>query len=52
VLLPFLPLPRIEKLLRLGSADMISFYENARALAECLSEAYGEPFHQQLMEAL
>jgi|SRR6185312_2653705 hypothetical protein len=49
---PFLPLPTFEALLELGSADMISFYENARALAESFSEAYGESMHRQLMEAL
>jgi hypothetical protein len=51
-LLPFLPPPRFEALLKLGSADMISFYQNARALAQSFSEAYGENFHQQIMEAL
>jgi hypothetical protein len=51
-LAPFLPLPTFAALLELGSADMISFYENARALAESFSEAYGENVHRQLMEAL
>jgi hypothetical protein len=51
-LLPFSQPPTFNALLSLGSADMISFYESARALAEAFSEAYGEDYHQRLVEAL
>ena len=51
-LLPFLPLPSFETLLKSGSADMISFYENVKQLAELFSLAYGEEYHDKLMQAL
>ncbi len=51
-LLPFLPLPSFESLLRLGSADMISFYEKARQQAELFSLAYGDDYHEKLVQAL
>ncbi len=51
-LLPFLPLPSFESLLRLGSADMISFYEKAKQQAELFSLAYGDEYHEKLVQAL
>jgi hypothetical protein len=51
-LLPFLPLPSFETLIESGSADMISFYENVKHLAELFSLAYGEEYHDKLMRAL
>ena len=51
-LLPFLPLPSFETLLQSGSADMISFYERVKQLAELFSLAYGEEYHDKLMQAL
>lgn len=51
-LLPFLPLPSFEGLLRAGSADMIGFYEKVRQQAELFSLAYGDDYHDRLMESL
>jgi hypothetical protein len=51
-LLPFLPLPSFKRLLRAGSADMISFYEKVKQQAELFSLAYGDDYHDRLMEAL
>ena len=51
-LLPFLAPPSFRRLLRLGSPEMISFYDNLRAAAETFSQAYGEDYHQQLMQVL
>jgi len=51
-LMPFAPLPSFDTLSRLGSADMISFYETARSLAEVFSLAYGDEYHQKLVQAL
>jgi hypothetical protein len=50
--LPFVEPPTFRTLLRLGSGDMISFYQNARALAEAFSRVYGENYHQKLAQAL
>jgi hypothetical protein len=50
-LTPFAPPPSFSAL-SLGSADMISFYETACALAEVFSLAYGDEYHQKLMQAL
>ena len=51
-LLPFLQLPSFSSLLRVGSADMISYYENITALGETFSLAYGEEFHQRFLGSL
>jgi hypothetical protein len=51
-LMPFAPLPSFSTLSRLGSADMIAFYEMVRAQAEVFSLAYGDEYHQKLMQAL
>jgi hypothetical protein len=51
-ILPFLPLPSFEELLRVGSADMISFYEKMKQQAELFSMAYGEEYHDKLVEAM
>ena len=51
-LLPFAPPPSFNTLVRVGSSEMISFYQNVIALAEVFSLAYGEDYHQKLMEAL
>jgi hypothetical protein len=50
--LPFLPPPSFENLLKKGSSDLVSFYETAKILAETFSMAYGEEFHQQFIAAL
>jgi len=51
-LLPFAEPPTFKTLLRFGSADLISFYQNATALAEGFSRVYGENYHQKLVSAL
>jgi hypothetical protein len=51
-LLPFTPPPRFTALVDRGSSDMISFYEIVKAMAEVFSLAYGDDYHQKLMQAL
>lgn len=51
-LLPYMAPPSFKTLLRLGSTDMISFYDKIRESAETFSRAYGEDYHQQLMQVL
>jgi hypothetical protein len=51
-LLPLAQPPTFKTLLGLGSADMISFYQNARSLAEAFSRVYGDGYHQKLVQAL
>lgn len=51
-LLPFAPAPSFVTLVRLGSWEMITFYERMKALAEVFSLAYGEEYHEKLMQAL
>jgi hypothetical protein len=50
--LPFLPSPSFNTLLKKGSSDMVSFYETAKVLAESFSLAYGDDFHHQFVAAL
>ncbi len=49
---PFAEAPSFDSLHRRGSADMIAFYDTARALAEAFSQAYGPVYHQKLTAAL
>ena len=49
---PFAQPPTLKTLIGLGSADMISFYQKARELAEGFSFIYGKDYHQELVEAL
>lgn len=51
-LLPFIAPPSFKDLVRVGSPEMISFYDNVRQTAEAFSHAYGEDYHQQLMQVL
>lgn len=51
-LFPWAPVPTFSTLLRLGSADMIAFYDKIRETAELFSVAYGEEYHQKLMQVL
>jgi hypothetical protein len=51
-LLPFVPPPSFATLVRRGSSDMIGFYEGVKTLAETFSLAYGDDYHQELMQAL
>jgi len=52
VLLPFAPPPSFATLVQRGSSDMISFYETVKTMAEIFSLAYGEEYHEKLMQAL
>ena len=49
---PFAQPPTFKTLIGLGSADMISFYQKARELAEGFSLIYGKDYHEKLVEAL
>jgi len=51
-ILPFAQPPTFQTLLKRGSADMISFYQKARELAELFSCIYGKDFHENLVQAL
>ena len=51
-LLPFAQPPSFSTLFERGSSDMISFYETVKAMAEVFSLAYGDDYHQKLMQAL
>jgi hypothetical protein len=51
-LLPFAPPPSFATLVQRGSSDMISFYETVKAMAEIFSLAYGDEYHQKLMQSL
>jgi hypothetical protein len=51
-ILPFLQPPTFKILLPLGSADMVTFYKNAKSLAEAFSRVYGSAYHQKLVQAL
>jgi hypothetical protein len=51
-ILPFTRVPSFHSLLRHGGADMIAFYDTARALAEAFSQAYGDDYYQKLSAAL
>ena len=51
-LLPWAPAPTFTKLLSSGSAEMIAFYDKVREAAELFSLAYGEDYHQKLMQVL
>ncbi|HET9281365.1 MAG TPA: hypothetical protein VFR24_05330 [Candidatus Angelobacter sp.] len=44
--------PTFKTLIDRGSADMISFYEKARLLAENFSHVYGKDYHRKLVESL
>jgi hypothetical protein len=50
-LLPFAAPPSFKTLLRVGSSDMIEFYEKLREHAAAYSLIYGNEFHDKLMEA-
>jgi hypothetical protein len=51
-LLPFLPPPRVENLVNVGSTDLLEFYEKMRSTAIQLSQAYGDDYHEKMVEAL
>lgn len=51
-LFPWAPVPTFSTLVQLGSADMVAFYDKIRETAELFSVAYGEDYHQKLMQVL
>ena len=51
-LFPWAPAPTFTRLLSSGSAEMIAFYDKVRESAELFSLAYGEDYHQKLMQVL
>ncbi len=51
-LLPWMPPPSFQNLLRQGSMDMLSFYDAARGVADAFAEAYGEDYHGTFRHAL
>jgi hypothetical protein len=51
-LLPWTAPPSFKTLLGLGSADMISFYDKIREMAQISSLAYGNDYHEKLVAAL
>jgi hypothetical protein len=51
-LLPWMEPPTFKALLRIGSADMITFYHQVRTRLETISLSYGEPYHTSVMDAL
>ncbi|MBZ5521364.1 MAG: hypothetical protein LAP21_03805 [Acidobacteriia bacterium] len=51
-LFPFAGPPSFKSLLGSGSSDLISFYKTILQHAEEYSQAYGEEYHQRLMQAL
>lgn len=51
-LFPWAPVPTFSTLVQLGSTDMVAFYDKIRQTAELFSVAYGEDYHQKLMQVL
>lgn len=52
VLMPWIAPPSFKTLLSVGSADMLSFYDKVREMAETFSLAYGDDYHEKLMAVL
>lgn len=50
--LPFLSPPSFRKLQQRGSFDVFVFYEEVKKAAGELSQAYGDSFYQELLQAL
>ena len=50
--LPFIAPPTFASLPRMGSMEMVSFYQKIKTTAVQLSQAYGETYHQQLAHVL
>jgi hypothetical protein len=51
-LMPWRDAPSFNALFKLGSGDMVAFYDKARAMAEIFSLAYGEEYHRKLAAIL
>ena len=50
--LPFAATPTFESLPRLGSIEMLSFYQQIKSSAVELGQAYGESYRQKLAHSL
>ena len=50
--LPFAAAPTFASLPRLGSVEMLSFYQRIKASAVQLGQAYGESYHQKLVHSI
>lgn len=51
-ILPFLPLPRVAKLVDKRSRALMEFYENMRCVAVQLSQSYGDGYREKMALAL
>lgn len=51
-LLPFLPAPRIAGLVRMGSTDLLEFYQTMQCAAAQLSQCYGDLYREKMALAL
>jgi hypothetical protein len=51
-ILPFLPVPRVAKLVDKGSRDLLEFYESMRYAAAQLSQSYGDVYREKMVLAL
>jgi hypothetical protein len=51
-LLPFLNTPSVAKLIDLGSTDLLEFYLTMRRAAIQLSQPYGDPYREKMVQAL
>lgn len=50
--LPFVPVPRVAKLVDKGSTDLLEFYENMKCAAAQLSQSYGDVYREKMALAL
>lgn len=50
--LPFLPMPRIAGLVRMGSTDLLEFYQTMKYAAAQLSQCYGDLYREKMILAL
>ena len=50
--LPFTAAPSFASLPRMGSVELLSYYEQIKASAMALGQAYGENYHQKLAHIL
>ena len=51
-ILPFLPVPRVAKLVNKGDRDLLESYENMRRVAAQLSQSYGDVYREKMAQAL
>jgi|SRR5215472_7305513 len=51
-ILPFAAIPSFASLPRMGSVEMLSFYQQIKASAIELGQAYGESYHEKLVHSI